>query len=364
MTSQAERKYWKKGFEIELLAPTGSSRKHLADRIADTAGGTVHTRFYPQSEPSLVPGLPVFETLVLAFDVVDVNGNQIALFTDDLTLTADLNRSAPPEPGWMRILSDDARILALAERHCDPGQPRDRVLEPLAELFGTELERSSDGICKVVDSLKRSVAMAAELPGERDRPCEIITPPVTGDPAVVLRPLLTAAREMEFTIPAEAAVHVHFDAEPLCSAQVLSKLILALETHRDFLRKHLRTNPRCSRLGPNSAEILDLLRSETFQTAHWPEARKLLSARKPTKYCDFNLFNIAHALPAKHTFEVRILPGSLEVEEILAGAAMFECILNWAVNASDPAIPEDGDAFLEIIGLTDAQLNFWRRHDA
>jgi hypothetical protein len=77
---------WKKGFEIELLAPKGSSRRDLADRIAEHVDGRVRTCFYPQSEPSLVPNLPVFENLILGFDVLDTQGERVALIVDDLTI--------------------------------------------------------------------------------------------------------------------------------------------------------------------------------------------------------------------------------------------------------------------------------------
>ena len=43
------------GFEIELLAPPGSSRRTLADRLARDDDGHVTRIFHTDSEPSLVP---------------------------------------------------------------------------------------------------------------------------------------------------------------------------------------------------------------------------------------------------------------------------------------------------------------------
>jgi hypothetical protein len=43
------------GFEIELLAPRGSGRRTLADRIRREQGGRVERFFHTDSEPSLVP---------------------------------------------------------------------------------------------------------------------------------------------------------------------------------------------------------------------------------------------------------------------------------------------------------------------
>ena len=99
---------WKKGFEIELLAPRGRSRRDLAHKIAQRVGGRIETCFYPQSEPSLVPGLPVFENLVMGFDALDARGERVALLVDDLTLRDGLDRDAAPKPGWKRIPFSEA----------------------------------------------------------------------------------------------------------------------------------------------------------------------------------------------------------------------------------------------------------------
>ena len=64
------------------------------------------------------------------------------------------------------------------ERHCDPDAEGDRALEPLAALFGTEAQRHEAGMVRVVDERGRSVAIDAPLPGERERPCEIVTAPI------------------------------------------------------------------------------------------------------------------------------------------------------------------------------------------
>lgn len=128
------------GVEIELLAPPGRSRHDLALAIATHRGGKIRRIFYPQSEPSKVPGTPVFENLTLGFVVEDAAGNPIAQCVDDLTLQADLNQQCPSRPGWYRIVSDDPRLLRLCTRHADPNAPLRSVLQPMADLFGTEVE--------------------------------------------------------------------------------------------------------------------------------------------------------------------------------------------------------------------------------
>lgn len=349
ISDQTAQPGWKKGFEIELLAPRGRSRRDLADHIARRVGGEVRTCFYPQSEPSLVPGLPVFENLVLGFDVRDANGAPVALLVDDLTLQADLDRQAAPLPGWIRVLSDDRRLLALVQRHCDPTAPLDRVLQPMAELFGSKLDLADGNVSKISDADGRSVAMAAQLPGERERPCEIITPPIEGGARAVLDPLLQDAAALDFTVPAEAAVHVHFDAAPLCSARVIARLVDALDLHGQALRGHVGTNARCSRLAPWSKALVDCARSDRFRTADWPAARAMLAETRPTKYCDFNLFNIAMDTPGKHTFEIRILPGSMDIDQILEQAKLFEHLLLWAIGSDALVCAPEASAFIEML---------------
>ena len=101
------------GFEIELLAPRGRSRRDLAQLLAKNCGGRVERIFYPQSEPSKVPGQYVFHNLILGFRVTDNEDSWVATCVDDLTLQNDLVKSTPPLPGWYRILSDDLRLLNL-----------------------------------------------------------------------------------------------------------------------------------------------------------------------------------------------------------------------------------------------------------
>ena len=339
---------WKSGFEIELLAPAGLSRASLAAAIAEKTGGSVRNGFYPQSEPGLAPGVPVFENLILSFEALDQSGNRIALCVDDLTLKADLDRTAPPKPGWLRLLSNDARILALATRHCSPEASVQTVLEPMAALFGTEVQSEEDGLSKVLDAGGRPVVMAAGLPGERERPCEIITAPLMENRNTVLELVLGQAKALGFTIPKEAAVHVHFDAQRLCSGHILSRLIRFLHQHGERLRQMVGTNPNCVRLGPVADNLVDLAKSDRFMSASWDEARTMLMACKPTKYCDFNFSNIAYQTPQKHTFEVRIFPGSMDADEVQGFADLFTGILEWATDSKSPHVPARPEMFTSI----------------
>lgn len=352
---------WKTGFEIELLAPRGLSRRDLAAAIAAHPGCSISPCFHPQAELAAVPGAPVFENLTLGFEARAADGSLLARCADDLTLQDDLDRRAPSKPGWYRIAGDDARLLRLIMRHADPADPLEKVLDRVAGLFGTEPTRSPDGMTRLADALDAPIAIAAPLPGERERPCELITPPMVDSHAERLDRLLTPARALGFTVPIEAALHIHFDAVDLCRAATLVNLFRVLDRHGDALKRLVGTNPRCIRLGAWPQKIRDLVTDPTFAFQTWEEARARLLGNGLTKYCDFNILNMIQPPPGKHTFEVRILPVSLEVAPVIQAAGLFEAILHWANDTTQGVRkpPADIPALLAVLPMSDDQRLFW-----
>jgi hypothetical protein len=336
------------GVEIELLAPRGKSRHDLARAIARHCGGSLKRIFYPQSEVSKVPGQPVFLNLVLGFEVRDHNGRWVATCVDDLTLQSDLVKSTPPRTGWYRILSDDARLLNLVSAQADPAQPLEHVLDPVARLFGTEPESGPNGMIRVVDKQGTPVAMAAPLPGERERPCELITAPMDSDHQVQLETLLSLARDLNFQIPAEGATHLHFDGQKLQEARVLANLVLILQKHGAALKERVGVNPQCRRLGVWPVELAEIVSEPSFRDLNWTQVKERLTRLALTKYCDFNIVNLLKPRPDKLTFEVRILPVSLQADPILKWAKLFENVLDMASDNDVLELPlADEPAFLE-----------------
>jgi len=323
---------WKTSFEIELVAPVGMSRADLACETALRLGGTVHRIFYPQAEPSLVPGVPVFETITQGFAVRDRIGNILARFVDDFTLRDDLDSEAPASDGWYRIGTDDIRLARLIARHSDPDAPLGTVLDPARQLFDGTISVQDGGMRRLDDSGGKPVALAAPLAGQRERACEIIAAPIEIGHVARLEALLFPAQELGFAAPREGAVHVHFDAGPLCDARILQRLMLLLETHRDDLRAACKTNPACRRLGPDTAEVLDVATADGFAELPWSEAAARLRAAKPTKFCDFNIRNLVQRPPDKHTVEMRILGPGLDAGEIVARARLFETLFRFAAS--------------------------------
>lgn len=357
---------WRIGVEIELLAPVGLSRLDLALAIADTVDGSVRRFFHPQSEPSLVPGSPVFHNLTLGYEVLDSKQQIVAFCVDDLTLQKDLNRAAKPTSGWYRIVSDDERLLRLISQNTDPDLPLAQVMNTVAGLFGTSPECGSGGMIKVNDRLGCSIAIAAPLPGERERPCELITVPIEVEHASHLEQLLRTARALQFQVPHEGATHIHFDATALKSAHAIRNLVNIYSTHHAILKRLIGTNPNCRRLGLWSEELTKTVNAPNFRKLPWTQAREQLMAANLTKFCDLNLMNFVHEFTDKNTIEVRILPVWLEAEPILQVASLFVAIFQTALTEevfsqreTQAYSSEAARKFLMGLPLAAAQRQYW-----
>lgn len=344
---------WKIGVEIELLAPRGASRETLAQRVAERVGGTATRIFHPESETSAVPGQPVFENLTLGFRVTDPDNGWVASFVDDLTLQADLDKAQAPVPGWYRIVADDARLLRLASRHCDAAQPLDKVLGPFAALFGTEPEGHAGEMVRVQDASGASLAIGAPLPGERERPCEIVTAPIARDHAAVLDALLADARALGFTLPHEGATHLHFDAAPMRSARAVARLVTFYETHHAALRAFAQSNPACVRLGGWPPDLARIVADPAFLALDWPAARDRLAQSGLKKWCDINLANLVNAPADKDTIEFRIFPATLDPQAIMRWARGCEAILRFCLDPAEPGIPPANSDLSQLFGAAE-----------
>ncbi|NJM72335.1 MAG: amidoligase enzyme [Scytonema sp. RU_4_4] len=357
---------WKIGFEIELMAPRGLSRQNLAESIAEAHDARVRRIFHPQSEPSMVPGTPLFQNLTLGFEVIDRQGYLIAQCVDDLTLVDDLDKTQKPKPGWYRVVSDDTRLLQLVTCQADPTSGLSEVLKPIAHLFATDLDEGPGGMVRIADHTGNPIAIAAPLPGERERPCELITPPIDTNHLERLESLLSTARSLGFTIPAEGATHLHFDGVSLCSARVFANLVNLLWIHGANLKRLVGTNPKCRRLGTWDKELLALVNESDFCDLPWSDAQARLAKLQLTKYCDFNLKNLIHPIPNKFTFEARIFPSWIHPQPVIEAAALMEAILHYAATASKipPAAPlewksEFVQEFLETLPLAENFRQAW-----
>ncbi|MFS0703886.1 amidoligase family protein [Cellulomonas sp. 179-A 9B4 NHS] len=335
------------GFEIELLAPAGSDRQELATVLAERHGGAVRRSFHTDSEPSAVPGVGVFRHLSPAFDVVDAAGAPVARLVDDITIEADLapapgSRTRPGHRGWYRLLSDDARLLRLVAQHADPGAPLASVLDPVAALFGVRADVFA-AAARVNDATGATIAVALPLPAGRERPCEVVTPPLVADHAAALERLLAPARELGFTVPREAAVHVHVDGAPFRRPAAFANVVRLFAHWREPLWAALGTNPACRRLAPLPDALVDLVeRPWADDDAGWAGLRTEARAVGLTKYADVNLTQLVVERPVRDTVEVRVLPGDVDGHAVVRRAAVVERLL---LRCLDPApLPRPGAA--------------------
>jgi Putative amidoligase enzyme len=330
------------GFELELLAPRGSSRRTLADALAKSCGGQVRPVWHQDSEPALVQHLGGrFLHLTQGFEVHRETGGLVCALVDDVTIVAELDAAAPAPPGWHRILTDDPRLLRLLALVSDPGGPLSSSLDGAASLWGVSAEQY--GSIWRVESQGATIALATRAGGERERPCEIVTPPLTDDHGIALDALLAPARALGFTVPVEAAVHVHLDGAPFRDPAVLANVVRLFAHWREPLRRLLGTNPSCRRLAPLPAELVALV--DQVADPSTEQLREAASSAGLTKFFDVNLTQLLRDDPLRDTVEVRILPGSLSAQDVIAGAAIVEGLLERCL-ATDrfPSPPPDIDA--------------------
>jgi len=356
---------WQIGVEIELIAPPGLSRETLAQKLCPT-GGKVELFFHVQSELSKVSGVPIFDNLTTGFAVLDSSQKLIAKCVDDITLQYNLQQNMTAKAGWYRIVSDDRRFLELIRQQCDPSAGIAEVLTPIAKLFNTQLQYGGGNMVKVVDLNGLPIAIATPLSGERERPCEIITPPFKNNYYTRLANLLNTAVELDFTIPDEGATHIHFDASALADTRVFCNLVNLFGTYGQVLRQLVGTNSNCRRLGKIPAPLWELVNNSAFGQLSWLEAKTQLKSLKLTKYGDFNFKNLVDDLSDKYTLEVRIFPVWLEAKSIIMAAELIEGILNLALNSQ--SVPyrtpvsfnlQQVQDFLERLAITADVQEFW-----
>ncbi|GAA4951273.1 amidoligase family protein [Actinoplanes utahensis] len=328
------------GFEIELMAPPGVSRRTLAEHLAGRGGGHARPIWHHDSEPSLVPGLGRFLHLTQGFEVRRPDGAPLCTLVDDVTLLHGLDRAAPAIPGWHRILTDDARLLRLLAAHCDPGAPLRDVLEPAARLWGVTTERHGD-IVRLNDAAGVTIALASPAGGERERPCEIVTPPLSENHHDALSTLLGAARELGFVVPREAAVHLHLDGGPFREPAALANLVRLFAHWREPLRHLLATNPACRRLAPLPAPLVDAVAGD--RAPSMTEIRQAAAAGEISKFFDVNLTQLLTDTPIRDTVEIRILPGAIDADEIVDRAALVELLLDRCLDPTPIPPPAAAD---------------------
>ena len=98
-------------------------------------------------------------------------------------------------------------------------------------------------------------------------------------------------------------------------------------TYDELLMVLFKTNHKCIRLGRWHQSIFELVEQPRFPTLSWEQVKDEFKRLPLTKYCNYNLINIIHDIQEKPTFEVRILPSTLDPFEITCAASVIETLL-------------------------------------
>ena len=314
------------GAELELLAPAGSSRSVLAQELAVSVGGRVQTNWHLDSEPSAHSKISLFHHLTPSFDVV-VDGSLYARLVDDITIRSDLDAKHRSELGWGRVVSDDPRILRMISDRLNPIGATFHEVSSAKEVLGLTCIEHEHAI-KMVDSSGASVALLAGVPGERERVCEVISPPLADQLPGWLDNVTGTAAGLGFVVPAESATHFHYDAEPFRDLEVFRRLVWNFVEHGDMIRQRFRTNPNCSRIGQLPSRLLDLVDSDEYGNKSWKDVASTVRAMKGVvKYLDVNLTNLVAEDPKVDTVEFRMLPGSISGQDLREMLVLVDAIV-------------------------------------
>jgi hypothetical protein len=174
----------------------------------------------------------------------------------------------------------------------------------------------------------------------------VVTPPITEGHWRHLDDLLAPARDLGFTVPAEAAVHLHLDGAAFRRTASFANLVRLFGYWREPLWEALGTNGACRRLAPLPAELLQLVERDGLS---WAELGTAARGIGLTKYADVNLTQLVAPQPVRDTVEVRVLPGALDASDIVPRAALVERLLRRCLD--DAPVPRpDADAAHDPVG--------------
>ncbi|MBL9039447.1 MAG: amidoligase family protein [Archangium sp.] len=307
------------GLEIELLAPVGGSRDDLAKAVATTFGGRLRFGWKYHGAGHLPDGRP--DCQLSPATRVEARGRWVASFVDDPTIVDDLR----PGAGALRMArTDDVRLAAWLERHGWSSRPAlEARLRTTQRTFGGTFDE--DGL---VDPWGLPLVRWHRQSVERARVCEVVLRPLAPkEQRRVVTAVLSRAASLGFTVPAEAALHVHADAAPFRSTEALKHLVLEWSRTRKAWLARLKPNPRCRKLGPYADDVVRVAKeaapSLPFETL---AAAMVLAGLK--REVDLNLLGLVDRFPKQPTVEVRCLPCSLDADATMARLELVESLLD------------------------------------
>jgi hypothetical protein len=329
------------GFELELLAPSGLTRFDFAHALAEELDGRVRYGLKYISEGLYRPRTPICDLTPSAV-VEDNKGRALFSLVDDVTIKDNLHGGAPTLPGFFRVVLDDLRMALWLENKALGVEPNPHsLLLPLLYTFDGQILGQGQGEAKheahraVVDPWGNTLAVVALYPGERERVCEVVTAPLSREErreAVEL--VLGVAKKLDFSIPREAALHLHFDAGPWKESRRLRTLITEVTSLRKLLLKDLQPNPHCTRLGPFDYALVRAAQSHP-DDEDFAALCERIEGEKPTKYVDVNILGVIRERPKQPTLEFRCLPMTLDADELFGKVDNVEGLLTDLAELAD-----------------------------
>lgn len=329
------------GLELELLAPAGSSRFALAEALSAELGGRVEYGLKVHGGGPHDDGRRIYR-LSPAARVVDDDGQVLLSFVDDVTLREDLARDERTGAGGsFRAVMDDVRLAAHVERFAwGEALTPEAVLAPILESWPAALGHPGAWGAKhpahraLVDPYGHVLGVVCEPEPERERVCEVVTRPLSrGERFEVAGRVLETAERLGFSIPREAALHVHVDAAPWRSAASLSALMRCLNERREDLFETFETNPACRKLAPFDDALMAVAREvleHVERAGVEPDFEDFASELRfigVQKYTDVNLQGVVNRFPKQPTLEVRFLSMSLDARKVAARVEQVEGVL-------------------------------------
>ena len=322
----------KVGYELELLAPFGKNRRDLADHLVGSLGDSIQPIFHRESEywPGANDSKPYF-CLTKGFEILRA-GQPTLKVINDMTIELGLDPNVPQQGDWYHILADDIRLIELIKKQCDPAQPTDKILEPIASLFGLEVQHSQK-VWAVIKPGMAPICGTHSYMTDRHRICEVVTSPIETNHHQALTTLLDSCKEFGCTLPVEAAFHMHFDGEAFSNSSSLLRFIRYCHVWGDVLKAIIPPNPNCKRLGGYSNSVIDYAFDLQNEQKTFDQVKMELKELKPVKYCDFNFNNILIGDPQKLTVEVRVIPMIMDSAALCAANDLYQGFIRFILES-------------------------------
>ena len=349
------------GYELELLAPIGETRHSIASHLAQYYSCQPVPIFHRESDyrPHHIHSAS-FYCLTRGFYLERPSGFWLKV-VNDMTISNQINLDNDEETDWYHLLADDIRLVDLIISHCDPGAGPKEILDPIASLFRTSVEKNGS-LYQVAGPRSSLVCFAHHLFKDRNRICEIVTAPITTLHREILLDLTTKVQEKGCIIPTEAAFHIHYDATDFCSPALLLRLIRYFHVWSQTIKRIVPPNPHCRRLGAYADDVVNYAFARSNEDKPWEEVVASLKSAGATKFCDFNFVNILNGHPTKMTFEVRITPMTFNVDALVAATDFFHQFLQSVKNTNHdydqaifPGEPQDIQLLMTELEKWDAQ---------